>query len=63
MAKNKKDMSDKEFAKQWKLQLDFVEESLKDKAVPDTVKSILTEWLADRGKELIDDKDINPNKR
>ena len=59
MAKN----NNEDFNRMWEQQLDFVEEALKDKKIPASVKSILEEWLADRGKELLNDKDINPNKR
>jgi|TARA_Y100000593_G_scaffold34837_1_gene68347 hypothetical protein len=56
--KKRKEMTDQEFAKYWSGQLDFVQQSLSDKDVPENVKEILGEWLMDRAKEILPkDKD------
>jgi len=51
--KKKKDMNEEEFAKYWRTQLGFVEQSLEDKDVPESVKEIMGEWLMYKAKEIL----------
>jgi len=46
-------MNETENAKNWKVKIDFVGRLLEDKDTPTPLKEVLAEWLQDRAKEIL----------